>query len=108
MSSFSIQTDPGTQYDHNEDTVDHDDGLSVWLVADGMGGDAAGEVASQIARNTFIEQIRSGDGPSEAALAAHTQVALAADAQQAQQGMGSTFGCASNSGLPCRAGLGRG
>ena len=91
MSSFSIQTDPGKQYDHNEDTVDHDDGLSVWLVADGMGGHAAGEVASQIARNTFIEQIRGGDSPTEAALAAHTQIALAADAQQAQQGMGSTL-----------------
>ena len=91
MSSFSIQTDPGNKYDHNEDTVDHDDALSLWLVADGMGGHAAGEVASQIARNIFLEKVRDGDGHVAAAIAAHEQIVLAADAQQAQQGMGSTL-----------------
>lgn len=91
MSSFSIQTDPGTKYDHNEDTVDHDDALSLWLVADGMGGHAAGEVASQIARNIFLEKVRNSESHEAAAIAAHQQIVLAAEAQQAQQGMGSTL-----------------
>ena len=45
MSSYSIQTDRGAQYDQNEDTVGCDEAQDVWLVADGMGGHAAGELA---------------------------------------------------------------
>ena len=91
MCSYSIKTDPGTRYGNNEDTVGHDRELCVWLVADGSVGHAAGEVASQIVRDTFIEQIKQGEGHSQAALNAHRQVVRSAEAQQAQEGMGSTL-----------------
>ena len=87
MSSYSMQTDPGARYDENEDTVGCDEALNVWLVADGMGGHAAGEVASAIARDTFLEQTREGVDPVTSALNAHGAIVASAEAQQAQQGM---------------------
>ena len=91
MSSFSIQTDTGNQYAENEDTVGADEALCVWVVADGMGGHAAGEVASRIAKDTFIEEIRKGVDPVQSTLNAHAAIAASAEAQEAQQGMGSTL-----------------
>ncbi len=91
MSSYSIQTDTGNQYAENEDTVGADEALSVWVVADGMGGHAAGEVASRIAKDTFIEEMRKGVDPVQSTLNAHAAIAASAEAQEAQQGMGSTM-----------------
>ena len=42
-------TDVGRQRDHNEDAVSSDDTLGFVVLADGMGGYKAGEVASQMA-----------------------------------------------------------
>lgn len=91
MTRYSLQTDPGAKYDENEDTVGCDESLNLWLVADGMGGHAAGEVASRIAKDTFIEQMQSGVDAVQSTLNAHTAIASSAEAQQAQHGMGSTL-----------------
>ncbi len=52
-------THPGQQRDHNEDVylVDNDHG--IFLVADGMGGHNAGEVASRMLANEVARQARN-------------------------------------------------
>lgn len=45
---FWAATDSGKQRDHNEDNFLVDKKLNVYVVADGMGGHAAGEVASSL------------------------------------------------------------
>src|SRR5580700_8252834 len=55
---FYAATDVGKVRDHNEDNFLVDKKLALFVVADGMGGHAAGEVASAIAVRTLHEEIR--------------------------------------------------
>ena len=57
--SFSALTDVGRKRDHNEDNFLVDKKLSLFVVCDGMGGHAAGEVASAIAVRTIHEEIKN-------------------------------------------------
>ena len=60
MIEFGHLTHPGLRRDLNEDTYYGDGELALWLVADGMGGHACGEVASALARETIVREIRQG------------------------------------------------
>ena len=50
-------TDVGKVRDHNEDTIGAQPDIGLWVLADGMGGYNAGEVASGIAVKTILDMV---------------------------------------------------
>ena len=59
-------TDIGRRREQNEDSLFYDDGMGLYVVADGMGGHKAGEVASKLVVETirdYINQNRDTDQP---------------------------------------------
>jgi PPM family protein phosphatase len=55
---FVGQTDTGKVREHNEDTIAFDPEIGLLVLADGMGGYNAGEVASGIAVKTILNLVR--------------------------------------------------
>src|ERR1044072_5160086 len=101
--TFAAATDVGRQRTHNEDNFLIDKKLRLFMVADGMGGHAAGEVASSIAAHEIrdlMERFRSTERavqPIEilqvlehAIQAACTTVYNRAQAEPDKRGMGTT------------------
>jgi PPM family protein phosphatase len=88
---FSSATDVGLYRDNNEDAIVCSGKLNLFLVADGMGGHEAGEVASAIAGQVVTEAVERGQSLSEAIQESHLAILRAADAGQGHRGMGSTI-----------------
>lgn len=73
----------------NEDSFVADGSRGLAIVADGMGGAAAGEVASGLVCDSLVKKL--GSAPMNEAIAqAHRQLSDAAKGRPAQSGMGST------------------
>ena len=98
MISIIGATHPG-QREYNEDCYAADTAAGLAIVADGMGGYACGEVASDIVKQT-LEQASAKGGDLAAAIAeAHDAVIDAASADKTKAGMGSTAVAAKFDGL---------
>jgi PPM family protein phosphatase len=66
MIEFGHLSHVGLRRALNEDTYYGDSELGLWLVADGTGGHAGGEVASALARETIVREIRDGKSLGQA------------------------------------------
>jgi serine/threonine protein phosphatase PrpC len=102
------RTDVGRVRPSNEDHFGFDERLGVFVVCDGMGGHAAGEIASQIAVDTVLSFFRErkggidndaylGDAPAgarllaEAVKQANDAILAYADENKNTSGMGTTL-----------------
>lgn len=89
--TFGSCTNVGCVREHNEDSLLVRPPL--YIVADGMGGHAAGEVASEIAVQTIAHQAPSRPNPEALGYAvesANTEIICAANSGRGRQGMGTT------------------
>ena len=75
---------------HNEDYYQTDPQHGLWLIADGMGGHEAGEVASKIVAETIAFAIQQGFSVSEAVARSARAIADALEQGKGVSGMGST------------------
>jgi serine/threonine protein phosphatase PrpC len=106
---FAAISDPGSKGRLNEDsyeitsfTLDESDDTPVLLsvVADGIGGHKAGEIASKIAVETIKSAVRDSDGSDplwilkSALLEANHSIMSEASSDDSRKGMGSTVACA--------------
>lgn len=62
---FAYKTDKGQIRRHNQDYIWVDGTAGVFIVADGMGGQEAGEVASQLSATTVARLIMEGIGDGQ-------------------------------------------
>ena len=107
LDSVAI-TDPGRRGRLNEDSYeissftiseDNDTPVLLAIVADGIGGHKAGEIASKIAVATIISSIAESDGSDplwllkSALLEANHSITSEADDDDTRKGMGSTVAC---------------
>lgn len=83
-------THTGNVRSNNEDAFCAEPGLGLWVVADGMGGHEAGEVASEITVSTIRERIQQHVSLANAIQAAHHAVLEGSRSGRGGRGMGST------------------
>jgi len=91
MTRYGAQTATGTRHQTNEDSLGDAPQRGVWLVADGMGGHAAGDTASQIVRDTMLRETASGASLLQAIATSHQAVISCAEEDANKSGMGSTI-----------------
>ena len=91
-------TDVGRVRDHNEDCYGEDLARGLWVVADGMGGHAAGEVASELAVSNILRLVADGLPLPDAVAEAHHLIRQAPAQGIGTPGMGTTVVVAQLSG----------
>jgi len=94
MINIAGDTHPGRVRANNEDAILFDETRALAVVADGMGGHASGEVASQITVDTFARRDAQAT-LADTLIAAHRNIADHARARPECAGMGATAVAAS-------------
>lgn len=89
--NFSAATDKGLHRGNNEDSYLSIPERGLWLIADGMGGHEAGEVASAIVVETIQKSTENGQLLVESIQQAHASVLAAVRQGVGATGMGSTI-----------------
>ncbi|UNK43719.1 protein phosphatase 2C domain-containing protein [Luteimonas sp. S4-F44] len=90
MIEFGHLTHAGLRRELNEDTYYGDSELGLWLVADGMGGHEYGEVASALAREAIVREIRQGRSLPQAIRLADEEIIRASRRRNDTLPMGTT------------------
>ncbi|GIX37632.1 MAG: protein phosphatase [Silanimonas sp.] len=91
MIEFGHLSHVGLRRDLNEDTYYGDAELGLWLVADGMGGHDSGEVASALARDTVVREVRAGKSLAEAIRKANEEIIRQSGLRDDAMPMGTTI-----------------
>ena len=87
---YGAGTHVGLVRDNNEDCYLSRPDIGLWLIADGMGGHDAGEVASSIARDHVNQAINEGESLQQAITGSHHAVKTAAENDIGSPNMGTT------------------
>jgi protein phosphatase len=90
ISAFGL-SHKGTTRPQNEDTLAVEPSRGIVMVADGMGGAPAGEVASAVAVQEVCRGLHAGEGMKASILRANRKILEMASEQPAFQGMGTTL-----------------
>lgn len=88
--AFGCATEIGHVREHNEDSYLADPDLGLFVVADGMGGHEAGEVASHLACHAIQSSLQKGQDLKTAIHDAQYAIDRAVDSGTGSPGMGTT------------------
>ncbi len=89
--SYAARTDVGKKRQHNEDCYGVNETLGLYVIADGMGGHASGEVASKIAVSVVEEKVTQGLTLVDAIEQAHLAILEGVENGEGKKGMGTTI-----------------
>ena len=90
MLSYAAKTDVGNRRDNNEDCYLASPELSLWVMADGVGGHDAGEIASKIACDVIKSKVEEGQALAGAIDDAHQAIKSSSEQGVGRPGMATT------------------
>ncbi len=90
MLKYAARSDVGCSRSNNEDNFAAAPEHDLWILADGVGGHDAGEIASEIACQVIRDEVAAGRDMKRAIEAAHQAILAAPEKGRGRPGMAST------------------